>query len=77
MDFVGEFVAVDGRAAAASARWVAPLDHKRGDYTVEGCVGVVVSLGQGGEVFTCLCLFGVLVGGDEVGCVCVCVCVCV
>lgn len=38
-----EFLAVDGAAAAASARGVAALDHEGGDYTVEEGVVVVVS----------------------------------
>lgn len=51
MDLVVEFLAVDGRAAAARARRVAGLEHEVGDYAVEEEVIVVAPLREGFEVF--------------------------
>lgn len=47
---VGEFLAVDGGAAATGAGGVAGLDHEVGDYAVHEEVVVVAALGEGGEV---------------------------
>lgn len=50
LDLVFKLVAVDGRAAAAGAGWVAALDHKVGDDAVEDCRVVVASAAEGCEV---------------------------
>lgn len=50
LDLVLELVAVDGRAAAAGACWVAALDHKVGDDAVKDCRVVVAALAESCEV---------------------------
>lgn len=50
VDFVVEFVAVDGGAAAPRARGVAALDHEVWDDAVEDCGGEVAAAGEAGEV---------------------------
>lgn len=52
MDFIFEFLAEDGTATPASARWVAGLDHEIWDYTMEDYIVVVASLRQGCEILT-------------------------
>lgn len=53
-DLVLELVAVDRSAAAASAGWVAGLDHEVGDDAVDQEVVIVASLSEGLEILACL-----------------------
>ena len=61
-DLILEFVAVDGGAAAAGARWVAGLEHEGGDDAVEEEVVEVAAGGERAEVGACLGRRGGLVG---------------
>ena len=50
IDLIVELFAVNGRAAATSAGWIAGLQHKVWDHAVEDDGIVVAALGKGGEV---------------------------
>lgn len=54
VDFVFEFLAVDGCSAPPSACRVTGLEHEVGNYTVEENVVVVTAAGELSEVFACL-----------------------
>jgi hypothetical protein len=54
MDFVFEFLAVDGAASSTGAGGITGLDHEVRDDAVEDDIVVVSALREGREVLACL-----------------------
>ena len=64
MNLVFKLVAVDGASAAASACWVARLDHEVWDDPMHEHVVVVAAFGESAKVLACLFCYNCL----QLGC---------